>query len=207
MGVLLLLLLFSYVWDRRPRVTEEQIRQTVQTTLQRETPQSFLVTGSLDIVGSAAVSRRTVLLPGLLNVPLSTDRVAVRVPARVTYGFDIRGITGENIRVENDSIVRVTIPDLRVQAVESNLGALEIKADRGWVRLDAEQIRRLESRALRNVDTALRAQAAAHLRDSVQPRLNTARALESMLRPAVEAAGLKNAVFRFQLASGVVMER
>ena len=45
-----------------------------------------------------------------------------------------------------------------------------------------------------------------HLRDSVQPRINTALALEKLLGPLLRSAGLSDVHFRFRIGGGVVSE-
>jgi hypothetical protein len=202
-----IVLLGLLLWIRRPHLTEEEVRAAAYTTIQRETPRSFLVTGTLDLVGTSTISHTTRLLPGLLDIELSRSKTTLRLPARVAYGFDVRTLKPEMIRLEGDSVVAVTIPALTVFSVEPNLSAMEVETKRGWLRLSDADARRIERNALLHVDRALRVQAEAHLRDSNQPRENTARALADMLRAPMVAAGMKNPRFRFEIAGGVVMEQ
>ena len=53
---------------------------------------------------------------------------------------------------------------------------------------------------------ALRAQGTAHLRDSSQPRVNTAEAVRVMIEPAVRAIGVQQPGFVFDLAPGLRMQ-
>ena len=47
-GVLLLIgAVGLYLWSSRPRVSEVDIRDIVYSTIQREMPESFLITGAL----------------------------------------------------------------------------------------------------------------------------------------------------------------
>src|SRR5690606_6574394 len=69
-----------------PEVLVQDVRELVHTTIQREAGASFLVTGYLDVVATATVENRQVLLPGMLDLSLGTTRATVRVPGMVSYG-------------------------------------------------------------------------------------------------------------------------
>lgn len=196
-----------WVWQKRPRVSEEDVRSAIVTTIQRESPAAFLVSGQLDLTATVRSTSRTVLLPGLLDIGVSRTATTVRVPARVSYGIDVRRIRPQSIRLVGDSLVIVTIPPVQVHAVAPNLADLEVRTDRGWIRVPgAPSERRIEQRALRQVQAALRQQAEAHLKSSVQPRVNTARALERMLLPVLNATGLDDPRIEFRIGAGVVVE-
>jgi hypothetical protein len=212
-GLLVVLLILGLVgaavvavWRLVPRVSEETVRQTVLSTIQREAPASFLVTGTLDATATVTVRNTKTLLPGVLDLSLGTSRTTVRVPGRIGYGFDVRTLTPEHVRVGEDGTVEVAIPDLRVFSVEPNLGAMQVQTRRGWARSQAGA-EALEAEALRRVQTALRQQGNAYLRGrAVQARTNTAEALEAMLRPALAAAGVAEPRFRFRLTPEIVRE-
>ena len=191
--------------SRLPRVTEEDVRSAITATVQREARESFLVTGRLDLVASASVENNKVFLPDLLDLSVGRASSTVRAPGRVWYGFDVRAITPDMIRLVNDSTIRVELPPLRVQAVEPQLDRMEIDTDVSWSRSD-QVGRDVERRALVLVQAALRAQGTAHLRDSTQPRVNTAEALRHMLEPTVRALGIERPNFEFDLAPGIRME-
>lgn len=195
------------LWERRPRLSEEQIREAVYTRIQREAPQSFLVTGYLDVAATTTSTSRTVLLPGVLDLGVSRTRATVRVPARVAYGVDVRELTPEMIELEGDSLVVVTLPGIEVYSVAPNLSELRVRTDRGWVpipgRVDPDVI---ERRALARAQQAMRRQAVEHLRTSVQPRVNTARAMERLLVPVLTAVGMEQPRLEFRLGRGVVIE-
>lgn len=207
LAILLLVGFALWLWSKRPRLDEEEVRQAVYTTIQREAPASFLVTGTIDVVGTATGSNRRVLLPGLLNLDLGTNRARVRMPARVSYGIDVSRIRTQNIRLLGDTVVEITIPELSVYAVDPNLRAVEVETERGWARLSDDAQRGLERRALASLDSLLRVQAEAHLSSSVQPRINTGQALERLLRPVLKSAGMQEPRFRFLIGEGIVMER
>jgi hypothetical protein len=194
------------LWWSRPRMTEERLRQAVYTAVQRETGASFYVTGTLDLATTIRVENTRYLLPDLIGLPLGTVRSTLRIPGRVSYGFDATRLRPEMIGVAADGAIEIAIPPLEVHAVEPDLGALELETESGWMRLPAAG-RRVERRALAEVRTALEAQAVAHLRDSTQPRVNTARALEALIRPVLHGLGLRDPVFRFLLDDDVVLER
>jgi hypothetical protein len=193
------------VWGSRPRLTDERVREAVYAAIQRETGASFYVTGTLDIVTTIRVENTRYLLPELIGMRLGTARSIVRVPGRASYGFDAATLRPEMVRIAEDGVIEIQIPPLSVFAVEPNLAAMEIDTETGWTRLPAAG-RRVERRALGEVNDGLRQQAAAHVRDSTQPRLNTARALEELLRPVLHGLGLQEPRFRFRLGGEVVVE-
>ncbi|MGH7475275.1 MAG: DUF4230 domain-containing protein [Longimicrobiales bacterium] len=201
--LLLLIVLGLWLWRQRPRITEEEVQALVRTTIERETPAAYLVTGALDLTATSSVSNTRMLLPDLLDLPLSTVRTTVRMPGRVSYGFDVRALEANMIRLQGDSVVEVQIPPLTVFAVEPRLDEMEIETSRGWMRLPGDAPRRIERRAIANIEGALRAQAGDHLRRSVQAKLNTARALETLLLPAFRAAGLDGVRLHFEIEEGV----
>ncbi len=194
-------------WMRLPRLTEEQVRETLITTIERETPEAFLVTGVLDVTATVKVASDKTLLPGVLDLDLGTTSATVRAPGRVTYGFDVRLLRPEHIQLEGDSVVVVTIPPLRVFSAEPDLSRLEVETKVGWARLQKSSGERVERAALARLTPALRAQGAAHLSGTaLQPRLNTSRAMEAMLRPALAGLGRPGLKLRFQLAPEIVRE-
>jgi hypothetical protein len=60
--------------------------------------------------------------------------------------------------------------------------------------------------ALGGVRDALRRQGQAHLNTATQPRVNTAQALEKLLRPVLRAAGVPNPQFRFEIGDELVLQ-
>jgi hypothetical protein len=190
-----------------PRLTEEQVRSTVLTTLETEVPERFLVTGALEIGTASRSERTTQFLPGLLNMEVGRTTVVVRVPGRASYGFDLRDLRPENIRYTADRVVEVDLPPLRVYAAEvrTEEAEIEVASDR-WQRLSREPERDGVRDALRNARPALLRQAEAHLASSQQPRINTARALQAMLDAPLRAAGEENVRFRFVLAPGDTLD-
>ena len=183
-----------------PKLTEEDVDRAVVTTIQREAPASFLVTGTLDVATTVTLRNAKTVLPGLLDLSLGTSEVTLRVPGRVAYGFDTSGLTADHVRLAEDGVVEVAIPDLAVFSAEPDLARLDVQTGRGWAR-SASSVDALRTEALGQVQGAMRSQGQAHLnRSPLQPRANTARALEALLRPALAAAGLPNPRFRFALS-------
>lgn len=171
----------------RPSATE--IRGALYTAIQRETPETFLVTGAVDLSATTRVANTRRLLPGLLDLNLGTTSATVRMPGRVSYGVELSRIAPEDIEIGEDGDVRITVPAPTIWSVEPVLEAMEVETDVGWARLDASG-RDVEQEAIRLMERALRAQGIRHLQDSDQPRRNTARALEAALGPPLEAAGV-----------------
>ncbi len=174
------------------RPSETDIRAALYTAIQRETPETFLLTGSVDLVGTTTVSNTRRLFPGILDLSLGTTSATVRMPGRVFYGIDLSGITPADIVVAADGAVTVRVPPPAIRSVEPALAAMEVRTDVGWARLHARSGRTVEQEAIRLMEDALRAQGEAHLNDSNQPRRNSAAALENVLLPPLEAAGIED---------------
>jgi hypothetical protein len=194
------------LWERwtPPRLLEQEVREVVYGTIQREAAAAFYVTGYVDVAIVTTVEDTPVLLPGVLDLRLGTTSATVRVPGRVSYGFDARLLRPEMIRSGGDT-VEITLPELAVYSVEPDLAALEVQTRVGWARLRSSG-QEVERAAVRHLTEALRGQGDAHLRDSIQPRVNTARALEELLTPVLQAAGAADPQFRFRLGDGIVVE-
>lgn len=187
-----------------PPLTEEQVRHAAFTAIESEAPAAFLVTGQLGMNVRTRVENSKVLLPGLIGLNLGTTRATVRVPGRVSYGFEVDSLRPEMLRMLEDGVIQVELPPLAVYSAEADLGQLEVETARGWARAGSMEDA-VERRALEIVEGAMRRQAVSHLRTSYQPRVNTARALERLLRPALRGLGMEDPVFRFKLGDDVVV--
>jgi hypothetical protein len=205
--VLAALLVGVGVWldSARPRLSSQEVRSALFSTIERESPAAFLVTGRLEMTVTTRMSDSRVLLPGLLGIDLGTSRATVRVPGGVSYGFEADSLKPEMVRLLEDGVVEVEIPPLAVYSVEPDLGQLEVETERGWARVGTTEDE-LERQALMVVEGAMRRQALSHLRSSYQPRINTARALERILAPALEGLGMEAPRFRFRLGEDLVVE-
>jgi hypothetical protein len=189
-----------------PRFTEEEVRASVLTTVQSEAQASFLVTGTIDIVATTTVENTREILPQLLDLSLGTSKATVQVPGRAFYGFDVRDLKPQHIRVSGDSLVEIDVPRPRVYSVEPNLSDMRVWTERGWARSGAST-QRAERRAIALINGALMRQATAHVRTSLQPQANTAQALQQMLTPALQQLGMRSPVYRFRIGERIVMER
>lgn len=188
-----------------PRLSNDQVREALFTTLESEAPEAFLVTGRIDLTATTRVENTKVFLPGLLDLDLGTNRATVRVPGRVSYGFPVDSLRPEMVRMLEDGTIEVELPRLSVYSVEPRLAALEVETARGWARMGSEQDA-VERRAVAIVERAMRQQAEAHLRASYQSRINTARALVRMLTPALKGLGMEAPRFRFRIDEDLVVE-
>lgn len=190
------------IWLTQPRWTEEQVQTTVLTTLERETPESFLVTGSVTLNAEAEVSNTRWFRPLMAPpVNLGTTTATVRLPGRVSYGFDVRTLTPEHIRLGEDGVVEVALPELTIFAVEPNLEAVEVRTTVGWARTRAGSGEIAQQAAFAEVQRALRSQAEAHLADHTQPLVNTTAALKAMLMPVLESLGMEAPEMRVHIPS------
>jgi hypothetical protein len=194
------------------------VQRTVVTTIQREAPASFYVTGTLDITVTEEVTRTEQLFPTLFallrqaqpswpGLNQASARANVRVPGRISYGFDVSELSAEQIRVESGGRVSVSLPALTVYSAEPYLRQLEVRTEAtGWMQLFGSQEEQAQRDALGGVRDALRRQGQAHLNTATQPRVNTAQALEKLLRPVLRAAGVPNPQFRFEIGDELVLQ-
>ena len=205
MGVVLIALFLVIAMLNSWRISQEEVRERIVATIQSEARQSFLVTGSLDITATTTFESTKTFLPGVLNLDMGTSRATVQVPGRAFYGFDVRAISGKDIELRGDTVL-MTVPRPRLLSVDANLQELKIMTDKGWLRTP-NSVDAVERSALRHIDAALANQAANHVANSAQPLVNSARALEEMLRPPLAAAGLKTPVFRFRMGQDLRLDR
>jgi hypothetical protein len=173
----------------------------VYSTIQRESPASFLVTGALEVTATTRVANTRTLFPGIVDIDLGTTSATVRVPGRVSYGFDVRELSPAMIRVLEGDTIEVTVPEPVIYSVEPNLEQMDVETQRGWLRLSQRTTEQVRGRAIQLVQQALRAQGEAHLRGSSQPRINTADALYEMLRPVLIAACMQDPQIRFRIGN------
>ena len=196
------------VWLARPRWDVERVRDAVVSTIQAEAPASDLVTGRVQIAARREIHDlgRFSWLPAWLDLPgvnFLDAQTRVEVTGDALYGFDVRALTPEMINVQPDGLVDVTLPPLRIVAVDVDLRTLQFQSEEGVFRAGAG--RQLEREALEDLQVVLREQAERHLDTSVQPGMHTAEALRAMLTPPLQAAGLEQPRFRFHVAPGLVL--
>jgi hypothetical protein len=205
-AILLVLAVVAVLWPRMrsPTISELEVRDAVFTAIQQEADTSFVITGYLEMVATTTAEDTRVLFPGILDLPLGTTRAAVQVPGRVSYGFDVRQLRPEMIHLRGDT-VEVEIPELTVYSAEPRLDELRVQTTRGWARFPVAT-QDAERRAIRELGEALRRQGDAHLRDTLQPRVNTAETLRSMLTPVLVAVGIPDPYIRIRLGEALIMD-
>ena len=186
------------------RVTQNDVRVAILSTLQEEADTTFLVTGYLDIATRVTAEDTRIFFPGLLDLPVGTTRATVQVPGRVSYGFDLGALDPQTIWVRGDTI-EIEVPELSIYSIEPRIDQAQIETARGWTRLPASE-RTTERLAMSNLSGALRRQAASHLQDSVQPQVNTAEALRRMIAPIVVSLGVDSPVFRIYVGESLVVQ-
>ncbi|HET6512355.1 MAG TPA: DUF4230 domain-containing protein [Candidatus Kapabacteria bacterium] len=174
-----------------PEMSEEQIKQSVLTAIQREAPAQFYVTGTLDLSTTAISKSEKRLLPGLLDLDMGTTVANINVPGRASYGFDVSLLKMEDINLKGDSVLEIKVPSLAVHLVEPDLPRMQIMTKAGWARLESSSGKRMERRSLDAVVPAMREQAASYIVNNLQPVINTELALEKLVSPVLSAAGLK----------------
>jgi hypothetical protein len=186
------------------RISPEQIREGVFATIQSEARESFLITGSLTITATTTIENSRIFLPGILDFNLGTSRARVQVPGTAYYGFDVRKFDAKKIRVVGDTI-EIDVPKPQLLSVDANLNELQVWTEKGWLRTPAS-VDKIERTAIRRVDGALARQAASHVASSAQPHINSAHALEKMLRPVLASMGVEKPVFKFRIGERLVLE-
>jgi len=197
------------MWWMRAPLTETEVRRMVMTTIQQEAPASFYVTGVLTIAATSTVQETEYLMPQSFRLPLGATEATVRMPGHVSYGFSIDALRPEHIRIAEDGVVEVQLPELTTYSVEPDLSRMQIQTTTGtwqkWLGNEAERDR-VQAEAFRQAQTALRLQADDYLRRSSQPHENTAVAMKKMLTPVLQAGGLEDPQFRFFVGPARVLE-
>lgn len=179
-----------------PQISEETLRQSVLTAIQREAPAQFYVTGVLDLTTTTISKSQKTLLPTVLGIDMGTTTSSVSMPGRASYGFDVNALRAEDIDLIGDSVIEITLPALAVHAVEPDLTKMQTITQAGWARMESRSGKRMERKSLEAAIPAMREQAQSHIATSIQPRANTQLAMEKLLRPVLAATGLKNATIR-----------
>ena len=185
-------------------IAPDEMRERIVATIQSEAKESLLITGSVDLTGTVTVENVRTLLPGVLDIGLGSSRATVQVPGRAYYGFDVRELDREKIRIRGDT-VEITVPQPRVISVDANLQELRVWSAKGWLR-SAQSLQSVERTAMQRIDNVLARQAAQHVATSTQPRVNSAEAIRRMVLPVVQAAGITTPVFQFQLTERLTLE-
>ena len=207
-AVLAVVLALAAVLIQRGGVlSDDEIRSAVQTGIEAEAAEGFLVTGRLASTFSASKTQQRSVR--LIRIPVGRAQVTVRLPATMTYGFSLDDFDADGIRFREDGTVEVVLPPLTVFSVEPELEDASVEIETTGVgRLTPALTEQAVERALRRVRPALRDQAEAHLRQSDQPRLNSARALRRVLAAPLDAAGvdLDDVRFRFVVAPGDTLD-
>lgn len=198
-GIALILML------RGPVLTEREVRQAVFSAIERESPEAFVVTGRLELTVTTRIEDSRILLPGIVGLDLGTARATVRVPGRVSYGFPADSLRPEMVRLTENGVIEVELPELLIYSAEPDLAAMEVETRRGWARLPGAEAE-AERQAIGVIEGAFRRQGAAHLSSSYQPRINSARALQRLLSPALQGLGMDAPSFRFRVGDDLMVE-
>lgn len=202
--VMMLLGIIAVLRQVADRIAPDELRERIVATIQSEARASLLLTGSIDMTATVTIENAKTLLPGLLNIDMGTSRAMVQVPGRAHYGFDVRELGRDKIRISGDTIW-IQVPQPRVLSVDANLQQMQIWSSKGWLR-SGSSVQSVERSAITKIDNALARQAAAHVANSAQPRINSAEALRHMVIPVVTAAGIENPVFQFELTEKLKLE-
>jgi hypothetical protein len=196
----------AVLWPRftAPALSEVDLRDRIFATLQEEADTSFVVTGYLDMAVSITAENTRVLFPGIVDLPLGTTRASVTAPGRVSYGFELSALEPEMIHLQGDT-VSLEVPYLQVFSAEPRLDEAQVETTRGWARLPITTTG-TERLAVARITNALRSQGEAHLKDSAQPRLNTAEALRNLIDPVLVSSGMESPYYRVYFGESLVLE-
>jgi len=198
------------LYQLRPTpIAETKVQEVVVATIQKEAPASFFVTGTLELSATSTIrhTRFQHVMPYLPPANLGTTSAEARLPGTVAYGFDVRELKPEHIRLGDDGVVHVSLPPLRVFSAEPDLQAMHVASEQEWrAWLMRHDERAAERDALQAAQRALRTQATHHLKTAREPQLHSAEALRLLLSPALKAAGLSAPVFRMEMGGGLVYE-
>jgi hypothetical protein len=128
------------------------------------------------------------------------------MPVRAGYGFDVRTLRPEAIRLAEDGVVEVDLPPLAVFSVEPILEELEVRTEEGgWRRLDPSGRDEGTRQALAGLRRDIRGYAEARLETAPPARMNAARAVARMLTPPLQAAGMPAPRYRVRVGEGAVL--
>jgi hypothetical protein len=205
-------------WTQGP--SQSSVRRTVLTTIQEESPASFLVTGTLRMSTTVRIDSTQYLTPEWVTFVLAqtqpsllpflegSSEAQIRVPGRVSYGFEVDELRAEMITIEENDVVVVDLPELSIHSIEPELANLQVRTrQKGWMRVFPSEVsQNVRSRALGEVRATFRAQAESRLQAATQPRVNTARALKKMLTPPLRASGLDRPRFRIRVGDQLTLD-
>jgi hypothetical protein len=189
-----------------PRLSLDEVRSAVVSTLQSESPESILVTGSINVAVTTVSANTRYLLPGMVTLDLGTTEATARVPGTVNYGIDVGELDTTRIEIV-DGVLYLTIPTIRVISVEPDLSALELQTRVGWARTHAGSGAAATRDAVSRITGALREQGERHVEEAIQPRINTAHAIMDVVTRALLSAGVEVKDVRVEVSPGIVVEK
>lgn len=204
LGGIVLATILLFPRFRAPVLTERVTAEQLHAAVQREADTTFVISGYLEVVATVRSQDTRVLLPDLLNLPLGTTRATVRVPGRVSYGFNLASLSPQMIRVRGDT-VEVDVPEVTIFSTEPDLARLEVETTTGWARRPVTA-QEAERRAVQLLTSALERQGAAHLASSSQSRVNTGRAVQALVGRTAAGLGMQRPVVRVRLGDGIILE-
>lgn len=175
------------------QLTDHQVQSLVFATIQAEADTTVLVTGYYDL----DVTTRVQDNKALWGISLGTTEVNVRVPGRVSYGFNMGQFSTNDIRIAGNEVI-VTIPPPEIWSVEPHLDQMQMQTEVGWARLQAYSGRALEQLAIRRLPEEFRRVASERMKSNNQPMKNTELALRKTLAPVLKSVGIENPVFVIQ---------
>lgn len=178
---------YQLQFPKLPAINEHQVKEEAISLIVKNTENSFLVTGVVDLVLAYTVSD----MKKLFGIDLGTTKTEVRIPGKVFYGVNTKGLSAQDFVFKGDS-VWVYLPPVEMLTVTPNLAKMEMKTEVGWARMYQNSGRGVEQKALKSIPDRMKAQALAYLSNPENVQKNTKKALAKLLLPLLKAKGIKN---------------
>lgn len=173
-----------------PSLTKHQVENLAFTTIVQEADTTFFVTGYYDLDTTVRVKDDKTMW----GISLGTTEVNLRVPGRVSYGFNIGQLKREDIQVLQGDTVLVLVPPMSIYSVEPYLEKMDMQTEVGWARLYAYSGQALEHQAMKRVPSQMRGVAENRLKTSKNTYKNTEKAIRRIVTPMLQSVGMTNPV-------------
>jgi hypothetical protein len=184
---------------KMPSLTSHQLQQLAFTTITQEADTTFFVTGYYDLDVTTRVKDNKTLW----GISLGTNEVNLRVPGRVSYGFNIGQLKQDDVQILKGDTVVVRIPKVGIFSVEPYLNKMDMQTQVGWARLYAYSGQALEHEAVKRLPSEMRNVAENRLQTTKQPYQNTEKSLRRLLTPIFQAVGIAKPVIVVRLKESI----
>lgn len=170
-----------------PKWDVHKIQSESYAVLMKESKQSFLVTGRLDLQTDYRISDTK----KMMGIDLGTTQTEIRIPGTAYYGIKTAALQKADFEMQGDTLI-VQLPPTELLNVSPNLAAMQMKTEVGWARLYKNSGRSIEQKALKSLPERMNAQALHYLNQSDSASTNTILAVKNLLLPVLQSNGVKN---------------